>query len=96
MEKQTIKIFDAEIDTAMNLQDVIKICRTIDDTTINDGEDVEEHVYTYLHVTKEITKTSTRTYEIIFHEGELESVEWWDIQVIYSRVPLEKIRNIVT
>ena len=95
-QQQTIKIFDAEIDTAMSMKDVIKICRTIDGTSINDGEDVEEHVYTYMHVTKKITQTSTRTYEIIFHEEVLESVEWWDIQVIYSAVPIEKIRAILT
>ena len=96
MEKQIIKIFDAEIDTAMSLKDVIKICRTIDNTSINDGEDVEETVYTFLHICKEITQTSTRQYEIIFHEGVLESVEWWDIQIIYSAVPKEKIRKIVS
>ena len=94
MVNQIIKIFDAEIDTAMNLKDVLKICRTIDNTSINDGEDVEETNYTFLHVCKEITKTSTRQYEIIFHEGVIQSVEWWDIQIVYSAVSKEKMRKI--
>jgi len=96
MKKQPIKIFDAEIDTAMSLKDVLKICRTIENTSIDDREDDDEPVYTYLHVTKEITQTSTRQYQIIFHEGVLESVEWWDIQIIYSAVPIKKMRKIVS
>ena len=96
MKKQSIKIFDAEINTTMSLKSVLKICRTIDDTSINDGEDVEEHNYTFIHVSKHITKTSTRQYEIIFHDGKIQSVEWWDIQVIYSAVPIKKIKKLVT
>ena len=96
MKNQTIKIFDAEIDSAMSLKDVLKICRTIENTSINEGEDVEEHNYTFIHVRKDITKTSTRQYEIIFHDGKIQSVEWWDIQVVYSAVPIKKIRKLIT
>ena len=55
MKNQTIKIFDVEIDTAMSLEDILKICKT-EDTSINDGEDVEETTYTFIHVSKKSLK----------------------------------------
>lgn len=93
---QKIKIFDAEIDSSMSLTKVLKICKKIENAVINDGEDVEVTNYTFVHVRKDITKTSQRSYEIIFHKGDLQSVEWWDIHILYSRVPRKKMRLIQT
>ncbi len=107
MKKQTIKIFDTEIDTTMSLEDVLKICKTKDtsindglkicktkDISINDGEDVEETNYRVIHVRKDINKTS-KVYEIIFHKGKIQSVERWGLQIIYSAIPIEDVRVMV-
>jgi len=96
MEKQIIKIFDKEIGSAMSFDEILKICKSIENTTTKGREDVEEAVFTAIRIdeNKENDKDPYICYEIIFNEGKLESVEHWRVQIIFSTVSKEKIRNI--
>lgn len=98
MEKsdQKIKIFDKEINSTMSFAEILKICKTIENTATTQGEDVEKVFYTCIRVdeNKEDDKDPYIAYEIIFNDGKLMSVEHWRVQIIYSTVPKKGIRNI--
>jgi len=96
MKNQTIKIFDKEIDATMSFEDILKICKTIENTSVRHGEDGETVFFTFVRVdqNKEDDKEPYIAYEIIFNDGKLESIEFWNIQIIYSTVPKKEIKNI--
>ena len=90
-----IKIFEAEIKPSNSFDEILKICKAIKNTTIIQGNDVEKVFYTFIRVSRDvIPDKSEKSYEIIFNNGKLMSVEYWDINVVYSTVPKKDIRNI--
>lgn len=97
MKKSTqIKIFDKEISSEMSYNEILKICKSIENTTTRGSEDIEAAVFTVIRIdeNKENDKDPYICYEIIFNDGKLESIEHWKVQIIFSTVPKEKIRTI--
>lgn len=90
-----IKIFEAEINSSNSFDEILKICKAIENTSTIQGNDVEKVFYTFIRVSRDVIPDKTeKSYEIIFNSGELMSVEYWDINVIYSTVSKKDIRNI--
>ena len=91
---QKIKIYEKEIFSTMSFAEVLKICKTVEDAKVIQGEDVEKVFFTYIKVSK--NKEPGKSYEIIFNDGRIESIEHWDVKIVYSKVAYEKIRVIQT
>jgi len=90
-----IKIFEAEINSFNSFDEILKICKAIENISIIRGNDVENVFYTFIRVSRDvIPNKAEKSYEIIFNNGKLMSVEYWDINVVYSTVPKKDIRNI--
>ena len=90
-----IKIFEAEFEPSNSFDEILKICKAIKNTSIIQGGDVEKVFYTFIRVSRDvIPDKAEKSYEIIFNNGKLMSVEYWDIDVVYSTVPKKDIRNI--
>jgi len=83
-----IKIFEAKINSSNSFDEILKICNAIKNTTTIQGNDVEKVFYTFIRVSRDVIPNKTeKAYEIIFNSGKLMSVEYWDINVVYSTVP---------
>ena len=90
-----IKIFEGVIEPFNSFDEILKICKTIDNTSVIQGNDVENVFYTFIRVSRDvIPEKAEKSYEIIFNKGKLMSVEYWDINVVYSTVPKKDIRTI--